>query len=140
MSSVRDYYETLDYGPAPEAADAARGWLARHGGRLGHWIDGGWAEVGSDVFETLDPATGATLATVAQGSADDVDRAVAAASGALPAWRALGGHGRARHLYALARAVQKHARLLAVLETLDNGKPIRETRDPDVPLVARPFY
>ena len=140
MSSVRDYYETLDYGPAPEAADAARAWLARHGGRLGHWIDGGWAEVGTDVFETLDPATGATLATVAQGSVDDVDRAVAAARGALPAWRALGGHGRARHLYALARAVQKHARLLAVLETLDNGKPIRETRDLDVPLVARHFY
>ncbi|MFU8887363.1 MAG: aldehyde dehydrogenase family protein [Trueperaceae bacterium] len=140
MSSVRDYYETLDYGPAPEAADAARGWLARQGGRLGHWIDGGWAAAGSDVFETLDPATGATLATVAQGSADDVDRAVAAARGALPAWRALGGHGRARHLYALARQVQKHARLLAVLETLDNGKPIRETRDLDVPLVARHFY
>ena len=140
MSRVRDYYETLDYGPAPEAADAARAWLARHGGRLGHWIDGGWAEIGADAFESLDPATGATLATVAQGSADDVDRAVAAARAALPAWRALGGHGRARHLYALARAVQKHARLLAVLETLDNGKPIRETRDLDVPLVARHFY
>ncbi len=143
MSSVRDYYETLDYGPAPEAADAARGWLARHGGRLGHWIDGGWSEPGAggaDTFETLDPASGATLATVAQGSADDVDRAVAAARAALPAWRALGGHGRARHLYALARAVQKHARVIAVLETLDNGKPIRETRDLDVPLVARHFY
>jgi aldehyde dehydrogenase (NAD+) len=140
MTSVREYYETLDYGPAPEAADAARAWLARHGGRLGHWIGGGWAEVGTDVFETLDPATGATLATVAQGSAADVERAVAAARSALPAWRALGGHGRARHLYALARAVQKHARLLAVLETLDNGKPIRETRDLDVPLVARHFY
>ena len=140
MSSVRDYYETLDYGPAPEAADAARAWLAHHGGRLGHWIDGAWAEVGADAFETLDPATGATLATVAQGSVADVDAAVAAARGALPAWRALGGHGRARHRYALARAVQKHARLLAVLETLDNGKPIRETRDIDIPLVARHFY
>jgi len=140
MSSVRDYYETLDYGPAPEAADAARGWLARHDGRFGHWIGGAWTKPGTDPFETVDPATGATLATVAQGSAADVDRAVAAARAALPDWQALGGHGRARHLYALARAVQKHARLLAVLETLDNGKPIRETRDLDVPLVARHLY
>ena len=140
MSRVREYFETLDYGPAPEAADAARAFLARHAGRLGHWIGGAWTEPGADAFETIDPATGASLATVAQGSADDVDRAVAAARAALPGWRELGGHRRARHLYALARAVQKHARLLAVLETLDNGKPIRETRDLDVPLVARHFY
>jgi aldehyde dehydrogenase (NAD+) len=140
MSSVRDYYETLDYGPAPEAADAARAWLARHDQRFGHWIDGALTEPGRDPFETVDPATGATLATVAQGSEADVDRAVAAATAALPGWQALGGPGRARHLYALARQVQKHARLLAVLETLDNGKPIRETRDLDVPLVARHFY
>ena len=67
-------------------------------------------------------------------------RSVRAARAAQPAWAALGGHGRARHLYALARAVQKHARLHAVLETLDNGKSIRETRDLDIPLVARHFY
>ena len=140
MSRVREYFETLDYGPAPEAADAARAFLARHAGRFGHWIGGAWTEPGADAFETVDPATGASLATVAQGSATDVDRAVAAARAALAGWRELGGQGRARHLYALARAVQKHARLLAVLETLDNGKPIRETRDLDVPLVARHFY
>ncbi len=140
MTTVRDYFETLDYGPAPEAADTAREWLVRHGGRFGHWIDGGFDAGARDTFETVDPATGATLATVAQGSDADVDRAVAAARHALPGWRALGGHGRARHLYALARQVQKHARLLAVLETLDNGKPIRETRDLDVPLVARHLY
>ncbi|MGH7526946.1 MAG: aldehyde dehydrogenase family protein [Gemmatimonadales bacterium] len=70
----------------------------------------------------------------------DVDRAVRAARAAQPGWWALGGHGRARHLYALARQVQKHSRLFAVLESLDNGKPIRESRDIDVPLVARHFY
>jgi len=80
------------------------------------------------------------LAQVAQGDERDVAKAVKAARAAQPAWQALGGHGRARYLYALARHVQKHARLLAVLETLDNGKPIRETRDLDVPLVARHFY
>ena len=69
-----------------------------------------------------------------------MDRAVRAARSAQPVWWSLGGHGRARYLYALARQVQKHSRLLAVLESLDNGKPIRESRDIDVPLVARHFY
>ena len=63
-----------------------------------------------------------------------------AARAALPAWQALAPHARARHLYALARGVQKHSRLLAVLEAMDNGKRIRETRDIDIPLVARHFY
>jgi aldehyde dehydrogenase (NAD+) len=77
---------------------------------------------------------------VATASAADVDAAVAAARAALPAWQALTGHQRARYLYALARQVQKHSRRLAVLETLDNGKSIRESRDIDIPLVARHFY
>ena len=77
---------------------------------------------------------------MAQGSAADVDSAVKAARAALPAWQSLTPHARARYLYALARQVQKHSRWLAVLETLDNGKPIRESRDIDIPLVARHFY
>jgi aldehyde dehydrogenase (NAD+) len=77
---------------------------------------------------------------VAQAGAEDVDAAVGAARAAFPGWSATPGHLRARHLYALARQVQRHARLLAVLESLDNGKPIRESRDIDIPLVARHFY
>ncbi len=78
---------------------------------------------------------------IAQGAAADVEAAaVVAARTAQAAWAKLGGHGRARHLYALARMLQRHARLFAVLEALDNGKPIRETRDLDVPLAARHFY
>jgi aldehyde dehydrogenase (NAD+) len=77
---------------------------------------------------------------VAQGSAVDIDAAVKAARKALPGWQNLSGHERVRYLYALARHVQKHARRLAVLETIDNGKPIRESRDIDIPLVARHFY
>lgn len=139
--TVRDLFDTLDYGPAPESDAAARAWLARHESRFGHVIDGVLERPArGETFETSDPSTGATLAVCAQGSAADVDRAVHAARAALPAWQALGGHARARYLYALARQVQKHARLLATLETLDNGKPIRETRDLDVPLVARHFY
>ena len=93
-----------------------------------------------EYFATVDPATGTTLAEVAQAGEKDVDAAVRAARQAQPEWWGLGGHGRARYLYAIARHVQKHHRLLAVLESLDNGKPIRETRDIDVPLVARHFY
>ena len=84
------------------------------------------------------PAT--ALAQIAQGSAADVDAAVRAARAAQPGWCALGGHARARHLYAIARHIQKQSRLFAVLESLDNGKPIRESRDIDIPLVARHFY
>jgi aldehyde dehydrogenase (NAD+) len=92
------------------------------------------------MFDVSNPATGKVIAQVSQGSKRDVDVAVKAARKALPAWQALGGHGRARYLYALARAVQRNSRLLAVLESMDNGKSIRETRDIDVPLVARHLY
>ena len=91
-------------------------------------------------IDTNEPATGKLLAKIADGSKEEVDTAVAAARMAQAPWAKLGGHGRARHLYTLARMVQRHARLFAVLESLDNGKPIRETRDLDVPLAARHFY
>ncbi|RVU49853.1 aldehyde dehydrogenase family protein [Rubrivivax rivuli] len=132
----------MDYGPSPESAEVAQAWLERHGRRFGHFIDGAWVKgpKSASHFDSTNPANGKTLAAIAQGDAKLVDRAVAAASAALPAWQALGGHGRAKLLYALARALQKHARLFAVLETLDNGKTIRETRDADVPLAVRHFY
>jgi aldehyde dehydrogenase (NAD+) len=138
---VADVFHGLDYGPAPESAAPARDWIARHGGRFAHWIDGRWtAPADGEWFETAEPATGRPLARLAQGSAADIDTAVRAAAAALPTWRALGGHGRARWLYAMARHLQKHARAFAVLESLDNGKPIRESRDIDVPLAVRHFY
>ena len=139
MPAVRDILDTMDYGPSPEASDVARGWLAAHAGGFGHFIDGAFTAPGEDTFAVEDPATGERLATVAQGSAADVDAAVAAAARAFAGWSTTPGHVRARHLYALARLVQKRERFLAVLETLDNGKPIRESRDIDVPLVARHF-
>jgi aldehyde dehydrogenase (NAD+) len=138
--SVADYFSSMDYGPATESDAPARAWLAAHAARLGHFIDGRHAApVQGQWFETREPASGALLASVAQGSAADVDAAVQAARRAQPHWLALGGHGRARHLYALARMLQKHSRLYAVLEALDNGKPLRETRDLDIPLAARHF-
>ena len=136
--TIRDIFNEMSYGPAPESGAEALDWLAAHGNRFGHWIDGGFTKPG-ETFETKNPATAKVLAEVTQGSAKDLDAAIAAARRAQPKWARLSGHQRARHLYALARLVQKHARLLAVLETMDNGKPIRESRDIDLPLVARHF-
>jgi aldehyde dehydrogenase (NAD+) len=144
MTTVAKIFETMEYGPAPESDAPALEWIKRHdNGRFGHFLDGQWVTPpppDGAYFETINPATKAVLARVAQGSKGDVDAAVAAANRAAPGWAALPGHARARYLYAIAREVQRHSRLLAVLESLDNGKPIRETRDLDIPLVARHFY
>jgi len=139
--SVAEKFVAMEYGPAPEDPKEALAWLDRHGRRLGHFINGNWLDPSAGkYFETADPSTGEKLASIAQGSVADVDAAVKAARTAAPAWQSLSPHARARYLYAIARQVQKHSRRLAVLETMDNGKPIRESRDIDVPLVARHFY
>ncbi|WP_207484980.1 aldehyde dehydrogenase family protein [Arenibaculum pallidiluteum] len=141
MPSVKEILGTMDYGVAPEANDHVLAWLRRHEGRFRHFIDGSFAEPAEGgSFEVVDPARGTRLATCAQGGAGDVDAAVAAARRAFPAWSALPGHVRARHLYAIARLLQKRERFFSVLETMDNGKPIRESRDIDVPLAVRHFY
>ncbi|QIG48664.1 aldehyde dehydrogenase family protein [Nordella sp. HKS 07] len=137
--SVAHYFDTMDYGPAPESDVEARAWLAKHDKGFRHFIGGEWIN-GKSHFDTLEPATAKVLAKLSQGSSHDVDAAVKAARKAQSGWAKLGGHGRARYLYALARLIQRHARLFAVIESLDNGKTIRETRDLDVPLAARHFY
>ncbi|WP_126975736.1 aldehyde dehydrogenase family protein [Frigidibacter oleivorans] len=139
MTRIAEILTTFDYGPSPEDASVARGWLARHARGFGHFIDGAFLPPG-ETLPVTDPATGAELARVSQGTEADVERAVKAARTAQPKWAALDGHDRARHLYALARHLQQHARLLAVLEVLDSGKPIREARDIDLPLAIRHFY
>ena len=140
MSIVEKFY-TMEYGAAPEDPKEAVQWLDRYHRRFDEFIGGAWVKPASgEYMTTSDPSTGEMLAEVAKGNHDDVDAAVAAARKAQPAWQALSGHERARYLYALARLVQKHSRRLSVLETMDNGKPIRESRDIDIPLVARHFY
>ncbi|MGH9598610.1 MAG: aldehyde dehydrogenase family protein, partial [Terracidiphilus sp.] len=139
--SIAEKFYTMEYGAAPEDPKEAAQWLERHHRRFEEFIGGAWVKPASgEYFVTSDPSTGDVLAEIADADKDDVDAAVAAARKALPAWQALSGHERARYLYALARQVQKHSRRLAVLETIDNGKPIRESRDIDIPLVARHFY
>src|SRR6202163_8149 len=139
--SIAEKFLTMEYGPAPEDPKEAVAWLERHGRCFGLVFGGVWQPPAAGAyFDTLDPSNGERLAQVAQGGAADIDAAVDAARAASSKWRALTPHARARYLYALARLVQKHSRLLAVLETIDNGKPIRESRDIDIPLVARHFY
>jgi aldehyde dehydrogenase (NAD+) len=138
---VKEIFETLDYGPAPESPDMAIQWLKERDETLDHFIAGGWTAPESGAyFATRNPANGELLAMVADGNETDVNRAVAAAADALEGWVAIGGHGRARFLYAMARQIQKNSRLFTVLESLDNGKPVRESRDIDIPLVVRHFY
>ncbi|SMY06152.1 aldehyde dehydrogenase family protein [Flavimaricola marinus] len=137
--TVKDIFETMEYGPAPESSAEALAWLADRGGIAGPYVNGKWGPLRDDM-SIHNPATGERLAGMTKSTPEDVGAAVKAARKAQPAWAKLGGHGRARILYAIARLIQKHSRLLAVIETLDNGKPIRESRDIDVPLAARHFY
>ena len=139
--SVKEIFETMDYGPAPESSSAANAWLERHKRTFDLFVGGKFVKPRSGGrFDTVNPANAEVIASVAQAGEKDVDAAVKAARKAQGEWAKLPGHARARYLYAIARQVQKHSRLFSVLETLDNGKPIRETRDIDIPLVARHFY
>ncbi len=137
---LAEHFAALDYAAAPESAVPAQQWLQSHKAGFGHFIDGKFTAPGNKLLRSQDPATGAKLARFTQGSKKDVAKAVAAARRSQRGWYAIGGYKRARVLYALARMVQRNARLFAVLESLNNGKPIRESRDIDVPLVARHFY
>ncbi|SDZ01113.1 aldehyde dehydrogenase (NAD+) [Jannaschia faecimaris] len=137
--TVAEIFESMDWGPAPEGRGEADAWLDSHGRRFGHFVDGKRQKPGK-TFATVNPATGEVLAEVTQGTEADVKSAVKAARKAAKGWAATPDHDRARVLYAIARGLQKHGRLFAVLETLDTGKPIREARDIDVALAARHFY
>ena len=137
--NISQIFETMDYGKAPEANEEAMKWIASHKGSFGHFISGAFTKP-EDLFPTINPATTEELAKISQASAKSVSAAVKAAVAAQSGWEALGGHGRAKVLYAIARLLQKQSRLFATLETLDNGKPIRESRDIDIPLAQRHFY
>ncbi|MEQ1899352.1 MAG: aldehyde dehydrogenase family protein [Devosia sp.] len=139
MNKIAEIFSSLDYGPAPESPEPALAWLAAHNNKFGHFINGKWTKPGK-TFASDNPATGKKLADITDGTSADVDKAVKAARAAFPKWAALSGYERGKYLYAIARLVQKHSRLFSVLESMDNGKPIRESRDIDIPLVARHFY
>ena len=141
MATVTDILETMDYGPAPESNTIVKDWLAEHKHGFGHFIGGQFVQSSSKKWiEVFNPHDNSVLGRVGQGDAADVDLAVKAARKAFGPWSKLSGFERSKHLYALARHIQKRERFLSVLETMDNGKTIRESRDIDIPLVARHFY
>jgi aldehyde dehydrogenase (NAD+) len=134
-------FEKLDYSDALESSKEAQSWLDSHGRRFGQFINGKFeSKSNADLIASLNPSNGDLLANIEVASASQLNKAITAARKALPAWQAMGEHGRAKVLYALARLLQKHTRIVSVLETLDNGKPIRESRDIDIPLAIRHFY
>lgn len=141
MHPIKDILQTMEYGPSPESNTEVVRWLEQHDRCFGHFIGGRFVlPADRQRIPVLNPASGEELATITGGSAEDVDQAVQAAHAAFGPWSRLSGHERALYLYAIARHIQKRSRFLAVLETMDNGKPIRETRDLDIPLAARHFY
>jgi aldehyde dehydrogenase (NAD+) len=127
----------LDYAPAPEATDHVT-LRADHGLLIG----GRWVEPASERrFKTISPATEEVLAEVAEAGEEDVDAAVKAARAAYTkVWSRMSGAERAKYLYRIARILQERAREFAVLETMNGGKPIKESRDVDVPLAAAHFF
>jgi aldehyde dehydrogenase (NAD+) len=138
--NILERYHAMEYGPAPEARNEADAWLASRDFSKALFIDGAWkAAASGKTFETSEPSSGKLLAEVSDAGAAEIDAAVAAAARALPKWSASSGYARAKVLYAVGRAMQRHQRLFAVLESIDNGKPIRESRDIDVPLAIRHF-
>ena len=137
--SIAKEFKEMGYGEALESDAAALEWLEKNKRKFGHFIDGKFTKP-SNTFKTTNPANGKFLAEISKGNLSDIKLAVTSAVAAQKRWSSLNSHERAKYLYALARVIQKNSRLLAVLETLENGKSIRETRDIDIPLVVRHFY
>ena len=141
QTKIKEIFEKMEYSPAPENKEIAMNWLKDHKFKFGLFIDGKWQKPKSGkFFKTENPANGEKLALISEAEESDINHSVSAAKRAFPQWNNLSGHKRSRFLYAIARQLQKNSRLFAVLETLDNGKTIRETRDIDVPLSIRHFY
>ncbi len=134
MTELEHVGERWDYAPAPESRD-----IVRLRERYGHYIGGEWREA-AETYVTIAPSTEEALAEVGQGTAADVDAAVGAAREAFPVWGALRPAERAKYLFRIARTLQERARELAVLESLNGGKPIKESRDVDLPLAAAHFF
>ncbi len=125
----------FEYAPAPESRS-----IVKFQERYGHFINGEFTKPRGASYQTISPSSEEVLAEIAHGSAKDVDLAVKAARKAFQEWGKLSGAARGKYLYRIARIIQERARELAVAETLNNGKPIKETRDVDIPLVASWFF
>ena len=141
MNNIIKNFKNIKYGPAPEDDKDVLKWIKNLSSPNRIYINGKWTlSKSSKILQSINPSTNSKLFKLVVSSKKDVDSAVIAANKAYPKWSKLSSYKRSQYLYALARLIQKHARFLSVLESIDNGKPIRETRDIDIPLVARHFY
>ena len=137
--SVKKILDDMDYGLAPESPEEVKRWLLEHNSSFGHFIGGKFTKPKNE-FISVNPSNGEFIASLSQASDKDVNNAVKMAKNAFKEWSEADPHERAKVLYAIARLLQKNSRLFSVLETIDNGKPIRESRDIDIPLAQRHFY
>ena len=141
MSKIIKNFKNIEYGPAPEDSKDVKRWIGDLAKPNNLFINGSWIKSKSNIkIQSINPSNNSKLTTLVVANKKDVNLAVQAAKKAQSKWSKISPNKRSEYLYALARLIQKHSRFLAVLETLDNGKPIRETRDIDIPLVARHFY
>ena len=141
MSKIIKNFKNISYGPAPEDSKDVMSWINSMNNPNHLFINGSWVKSkSSKKIQVINPATNKKLTSLSLANKADVNAAVGAAKKAYTSWSKTSSNTRAKYLYALARLIQKHSRFLSVLETIDNGKPIRETRDIDIPLVARHFY
>ena len=141
MSKIIQNFKNISYGPAPEDSKDVVAWINSLENLNLLFINGSWIKSKSlKKIQVINPGTNAKLTNLSIANKADVNAAVGAAKKAFILWSKTTSDKRAKYLYALARLIQKHSRFLSVLETIDNGKPIRETRDIDIPLVARHFY
>ena len=141
MDKVIKNFQNISYGPAPEDSKEVNSWIKNLKNTNNHFINGKFVKSSSSKkLNIINPSTNKKIATLSVASKKDVNAAVSAAKKAHVKWSKLSSFDRSKYLYALARLIQKNSRFISVLETIDNGKPIRETRDIDIPLVARHFY
>ncbi len=141
MDKVIKNFQNISYGPAPEDSKEVTNWIKNLKNPNNHFINGKFVKSSSSKkLNIINPSTNKKIATLSIASKKDVNAAVSAAKKAHVKWSKLSSFDRSKYLYALARLIQKNSRFISVLETIDNGKPIRETRDIDIPLVARHFY
>lgn len=136
-----DIMKSMDYGDAPESEALVHEWLARRGKKLGSFVNGNWQSgTNKKSFEVMNPCTGETLASVDEADTKDLDEVAKVAKGAFALWSKLSPSAKARHLYSIARHVQKHQQLLTVLDSVNTGRAIHEVKNHDIPQVVRCLY
>ena len=139
MITVKNAFKKMDYEEALESNIESLEWIAEHNGQFGHFIGGRFTKP-KNLFKTINPFNKKEIAKISQGTVADIKKSVQAARSGLEKWQSIGPFQRSKYLYAIARYIQKESRTISVLESMENGKSIRESRDIDIPLAARHFY